>query len=285
VRAPLRIVRQRISNTFGSDAQQTDVLPSVPSLPDQPCSPRVSIIIPVLNEATLITPFLRHLRKRAPEAELIVVDGGSTDETTALAGPWCDRLVVSKRGRAEQLNSGASAARGSVLWFLHVDSRVPEGCLDEIRTALEAPDAVGGYFRIQLPQTHAIYRLTDGVAHYTGMVLRIRCGDHGFFCRSNVFFQSGGFPHVPLMEDVKFLRKMHSFGRVRVVHRRLQTSARRYEQFGRARVTLIYGLIAVMYASRVPLPLLAAIYAKSFQPKIGSRSIPFYRISVLGTLP
>jgi hypothetical protein len=164
--------------------------------------------------------------------------------------------------RGEQLNSGASAARGSVLWFLHVDSRVPEGCLDEIRTALEARDAVGGYFRIQLPQTHAIYRLADGVAHYTGMVLRIRSGDHGFFCRSNVFFQSGGFPHVLLMEDVKFFRKMHSFGRVRVVHRRLQTSARRYEQFGRARVTLIYGLIATLYVCRVPLPLLAAIYAK-----------------------
>jgi rSAM/selenodomain-associated transferase 2 len=285
VRAPLRIVRQRISNTFGSDAQQTDVLPSVPSLLDQPRSPRVSIIIPVLNEATLIAPFLRHLRKRAPEAELIVVDGGSTDETTVLARPWCDRLVVSKRGRGEQLNSGASAARGSVLWFLHVDSTVPEGCVDEIRTALEAPDTVGGYFRIQLPEAHATYRLTDSVAHYAGMVLRIRCGDHGFFCRSSVFFQSGGFPHVPLMEDVEFLRKMHSFGRVRVVHRRLQTSARRYEQFGRARVTLIYGLIAVLYACRVPLPFLAAIYAKSFQPKIGSRSILFHRIPVLGTLP
>jgi glycosyltransferase involved in cell wall biosynthesis len=150
VRAPLRITRHRISHTFGSNARQTDVLPSIPCLLDQPCSPRVSIIIPVLNEATLIAPFLRHLRKRAPEAELIVVDGGSTDETTALASSWCDRLVVSKRGRGEQLNSGASAARGSVLWFLHVDSRVPEGCLDEIRTALEARDAVGGYFRIQL---------------------------------------------------------------------------------------------------------------------------------------
>jgi glycosyltransferase involved in cell wall biosynthesis len=117
------------------------------------------MIIPVLNEATLIAPFLRHLRERAPEAELIVVDGGSTDETRVLASSLCDKLVVSKRGRGEQLNSGASAARGSVFWFLHADSRVPAGCLDEIRTALQAPDAVGGYFRIQLPQTHAIYRL------------------------------------------------------------------------------------------------------------------------------
>ena len=285
MRAPLRILRQRISNTFGSNAQQIDVSPSIPCLVDPCCTARVSIIIPVLNEATLIAPFLRHLRERAPEAEIIVVDGGSTDETTALASSLCDKLVVSKRGRAEQLNSGASAARGSVLWFLHADSRVPKGCLDEIHTALEAPDAVGGYFRIQLPQTHAIYRLTDGVAHYTGMVLRIRCGDHGFFCRSNIFFQSGGFPHVPLMEDVKFFRKMRSFGRVRVVHRRLQTNARRHEQFGRARVTLIYGLIAALYACRVPLPLLAAMYAKTFQPKMGSRSIPFHRIPALGTLP
>lgn len=228
--------------------------------------PSVSIVVPVLNEAELIAPFLLHLRERAPGAELIVVDGGSTDETQAAAQSSCDQLVVSAPGRARQLNAGAMVAHREVLWFLHADSEVPTDCLVEIRNALAAPDVAGGYFRIRLPKEHAIYRLTDSFAHYAGIVLRLRCGDHGFFCRRSLFFQSGGFPEVPLMEDVEFFRKLHRFGRVRAVHRRLKTSVRRYEQLGRARVTLVYGVIATLYALGVPLRILAVIYAATCRP-------------------
>ncbi|HZE57883.1 MAG TPA: TIGR04283 family arsenosugar biosynthesis glycosyltransferase [Chthoniobacterales bacterium] len=226
----------------------------------------ISIVVPVLNEGPLIAEFLRHLRERAPEAEVIVVDGRSTDGTRAFAEPLCDRLLLGEAGRAHQLNLGATVARGDVLWFLHADSEVPTGSLDEIRRALATPDVSGGYFRIRLPKKHIIYRLTDSFAHYVGIVLRIRCGDHGFFCRRGLFFQCGGFPDVPLMEDVEFFRKLHDFGRVRVVHRRMKTSTRRYEQFGRARVTFIYALIASLYACRVPLRLLAEIHTATCQP-------------------
>ena len=85
----------------------------------------VSIIIPVLNEGVLIAQFLRHLRERAPEAELIVVDGGSVDGTAQAAKQLCDQLVASEPGRAQQLNAGAKVAHGEVLWFLHADSEVP----------------------------------------------------------------------------------------------------------------------------------------------------------------
>lgn len=223
----------------------------------------VSIIIPVLNEAALIGPFLRHLRQRAPDAELIVVDGGSIDGTRPAAESLCDRFGKSQPGRARQLNSGARLAQGEVLWFLHVDSEVPGGCLGEIRAALTDRHVAGGYFRIRLPKTHVIYRLTDCFAHYAGIVLRIRCGDHGLFCRRNTFFQSGGFPDVPLMEDAEFFRRLHRFGRVRAVRQRLKTSVRRYESLGRARVTFAYGLIAGLYALHVPLPILAKLYARS----------------------
>ncbi|MBA3882705.1 MAG: glycosyltransferase [Chthoniobacterales bacterium] len=117
----------------------------------------ISIIVPVLDEAELITPFLLHLRERAPGAELIVVDGGSTDATRQAAEKLCDQLVVSEPGRARQLNAGAMAARGEVFWFLHVDSEVPAGCLGNIRRALAAREVAGGYFRIRLPKKHAIY--------------------------------------------------------------------------------------------------------------------------------
>lgn len=228
----------------------------------------VSIIIPVLNEGVLIAQFLRHLRERAPEAELIVVDGGSVDGTAQAAKQLCDQLVASEPGRAQQLNAGAKVAHGEVLWFLHADSEVPGGCLGEMRDALRDAQSAGGYFRIRLPKTHAIYRLTDSFAHYAGIVLRIRCGDHGFFCRRSLFFQSGGFPDVPLMEDVEFFRKLHRFGRVHAVHRRLKTSARRYKEFGRTRVTLAYGLIAALYAFGVPLRILVMIYGKTCAPTV-----------------
>jgi glycosyltransferase involved in cell wall biosynthesis len=115
-------------------------------------TPFVSIVVPVLNEAALIARFLRHLRERAPGAELIVVDGGSNDSTRSMAKSLCDRFVVSEPGRAQQLNAGARVARGDVLWFLHADSELPDGCLEEIRRAVADPRISGGYFRIRLPK-------------------------------------------------------------------------------------------------------------------------------------
>lgn len=225
-------------------------------------TPGVSIVVPVLNEEALVRRFLTHLRQRAPGTEIIVVDGGSADTTRAIARPLCDRLLVTPCGRARQLNAGAQVARGEILWFLHVDSEVPADCLRDIRRALGDPRNAGGYFRIRLPETHWIYRLTDSFAHYAGILLRMRCGDHGFFCRRNVFLESGGFPELPLMEDVEFFRTLGRFGRVRALGSRIRASARRYEQMGRTRITLAYGLIAILYAVRIPIPLLARLYRK-----------------------
>ena len=222
---------------------------------------KLSVIVPVFNEASLIRPFLQHLRDRAPEAEIIVADGGSTDDTADLASGFCDQIVVSERNRAIQMNAGARAAHGDILWFVHVDAEVPHGCLNEIARILNDPDVAGGYFRIRLPQG-AVYRLTDSFAHYAGILLRMRCGDHGIFCRRTVFLDVGGFPDVPLMEDVEFFRLLHRRGRVTYSHKRLLVSPRRYETIGRLRLTLAYGLIAVLYIFRVPRAKLAWIYRR-----------------------
>src|SRR5919205_657472 len=108
----------------------------------------VSIIVPTWNEAGLIDPFLKHLRERAAEAEIIVVDGGSSDCTAELALMSADQVVQSKPGRAVQMNAAAAVARGEILWFLHVDAEVPRGCLEEIHRIMQDPKAVGGFFRI-----------------------------------------------------------------------------------------------------------------------------------------
>ena len=221
-----------------------------------------SIIVPVFNEAPLIRPFLQHLRERAPGAEVIVADGGSTDGTAHLAAGCCDQLVQSQRSRAMQMNSGADAAHGEILWFVHADAELPLECLDEIARIMHDSNVVGGYFRIRLPRG-LVYRLTDSFAHYAGILLRMRCGDHGIFCRRTAFREVGGFPKVPLMEDVEFFRRLRDHGRVVYSRKRIVVSPRRYETVGRARLTFAYGLIAMLYIFGTPLSALARIYQRA----------------------
>lgn len=234
----------------------------------------ISIIVPALNEARLIQPFLKHLRDRAPDAELIVADGGSSDGTADLAVGLCHRVVHASRGRAVQMNAGARVASGDILWFLHVDIEVPLECLSEIERVISNPDAVGGFFRIRLPHSQSIYRLTDSFAHYAGRILRMRCGDHGIFCRRSVFMDVGGFPEVPLMEDVEFFRRLRRFGRIICSAKRIMVSPRRYEAIGRARLTFAYGLIATLYVFGVPLSMLARIYERTCCVSRGVRISP-----------
>jgi glycosyltransferase involved in cell wall biosynthesis len=202
------------------------------------------------------------LRDRAPDTEIIVADGGSTDDTADLSVGFCDQIVRSQPSRGAQMNLGARAARGDVFWFVHVDAEVPEGCLNEIARILEDPKVVGGYFRIRLPR-NPVYRLTDSFAHYAGILLRMRCGDHGIFCRRTAFLEVGGFPEVPLMEDVEFFRRLQRVGRVVFSNKRILASPRRYEIIGRLRLTMAYGLIATLYSFGVPLPKLASIYKRT----------------------
>jgi rSAM/selenodomain-associated transferase 2 len=221
-----------------------------------------SVIVPVFNEAPLIRLFLQQLHERAPGAEIIVADGGSSDGTAQLAAGLCDQLVESERNRGMQMNVGARVACGDILWFVHVDAEVPSGCLDEIARIVDDPNVVGGYFRIRLPRG-LVYRLTDNFAHYAGILLRMRCGDHGIFCRRTAFIDIGGFPAVPIMEDVEFFRRLHGRGRVIYINKRIAVSPRRYEAVGRTRLTLAYGLIATLYLLRFPLSMLASIYKRT----------------------
>jgi rSAM/selenodomain-associated transferase 2 len=225
---------------------------------------QISVIVPVFNEASSIRSFLSNLRERTRGAEIIVVDGASTDGTDQLARELCDQIIRrGERSRAKQMNAGAAAARGDIFWFLHADAEVPLESLNEIARIMRDPEICGGFFRIRLPAAPAVYRLTDGFAHYAGLLLRMRCGDHGIFCRRTAFVEAGGFPDVPLMEDVEFFRRLRRCGRLVHSNKRIRASPRRYEKIGPVRLTFAYGWIATLYFFGVSLSTLRRIYRRA----------------------
>jgi len=227
---------------------------------------RASIIVAVLNEAALIRKFLIHLMERAPNAEIVVVDGNSSDQTADCAAPFCDLLLQTAAGRGRQMNAGARSARGDVLWFVHADATIPPVAIAEIERALQDRHVVGGFFRIRIPRPSFVYRISDYFGHYAGLLFRIRYGDHGFFCRREIFETIGGFPEVALMEDADFFRKLRRAGRVAVIPDPIIINPRRYELMGPARLTAAFALIGLLYLFRMPRPLLHWIYRRRCQP-------------------
>ncbi len=234
----------------------------MPEKLNRPSPPLVSIIVPVFNEAELISSFLRELRARAPGAEVIVVDGGSEDDTIAKSVGLPDRLLSSPRGRARQLNAGAAVARGDVFWFVHADILIPRNAIDEISNALRDDAVVGGCFRLRLPRREWVYRLSDSVGNVGVGIFGFALGDHGIFCRREAFFDVGGYPDIPLMEDAELYRALRRLGRMRQLRPMILASPRRYEQFGPWRTTGFYVLILALYVAGARIMILAAIYRR-----------------------
>jgi rSAM/selenodomain-associated transferase 2 len=221
---------------------------------------KVSIIVPVLNETYRIQQFLKGVRQRAPSAEVIVVEAEDSESISKSLAGLCDRVLMSKRGRAAQMNTGANAARGDVLWFVHADCEVPHHCLTQIAYALDDSRTVGGCFRIRFPRAEMIYRVSD-ICGNLAVDLFGKCyGDHGIFCRRDDFFAVSGYPDVPLFEDAEFYRRLRWRGRTRQLADEIVTSSRRYERLGPYRLTMIYLILSVLYFARAPIPLLARIY-------------------------
>lgn len=233
----------------------------------------ISILVPVLNEAAQIQPFLCHLRERAPGVQVIVADGGSDDCTAVLASGLCDRVITTSCSRPIQMNAAARIADGDVLWFLHADNQIPIDAIDAITSTFADPQVVGGCFRVKIPRPELIYRVHDGIAHYVGKLLRIRCGDHGIFLRRDVFNEVGGYPDVPLMEDIKMFRAIQSYGRIAWLPERLLLSSRRHVQVGVYRYTFVCAVIVALYCLGVSTRSLARIYSHL----VPSRNSPHFR--------
>lgn len=211
----------------------------------------VSVIIPTLNEADGIANVVERARALGA-GEIIVVDGGSDDETLSRAAA-ADRCIVAPRGRAAQQNAGALCSRGNVLLFLHADCWLdPEGFV-EMKSALTDDRVVGGCFRQVIEAPGAWYRMLEW-----GNAQRVRAwkwayGDQGIFVRRATFDEVGGFPNVALMEDLYFMKSLKQAGRVALLDSRIHVSARRWQRTGPMRQTLRnWGMIALAHSGVSP---------------------------------
>lgn len=217
---------------------------------------RISIIVPVLNEATILRDFLGRIRALAPGSEIIVVDGGSEDGSLALARDLADQSVPSSPGRATQMNMGAALAQGDVLWFVHADSVIAPDSIRAIEEVLSSRKVVGGCFHLRIDSPRWVYRVRDGIGNFLVGLFGLALGDRGFFCRQEIFSKIGGYPEVAFLEDAAFYRKLKKEGRVVQLKARIRTSARRYEELGPVLTMFFYALIMTFYLVRVPLPTL-----------------------------
>ena len=220
--------------------------------------PTISIIIPILNEAKILDKTLSQLQPELGHHELIIVDGGSSDESVCIAKKYGE-VLTSGRGRAKQLNAGAAAATGDILLFLHADIRLESGALVAVKTALSS-GYVGGGFRQKIDGRSILYRMIEIAGNIRGKYLKVFYGDSGIFLARTDFEKIGGFPDVPILEEMKFSKGLRKLGKTTLIVPRIHLSARRWEAKGIIRTTLNNWLITLLYFLKVSPERLAKLY-------------------------
>ena len=200
----------------------------------------LSIVIPCLNEAAGIVRTLELLQPmRARGAEIVVADGGSSDGSATLAAPLADRLVHAPRGRAAQMNAGAAAAAADILLFMHADCVLPPAADASIIQGLAASGRQWGRFDIVLDGRNPLLRVIAGMMNLRSRWTGIATGDQGIFMTKKLFAHLGGFPALPLMEDIALSRQARRAGAPLCLRARIIASARRWERHGVLRTVLL----------------------------------------------
>lgn len=235
-------------------------------------SEKISIIIPVRNEAANLGPLLCAL-ERLQIDELIVVDGGSRDQTEVLLQSWAKAssktpsriFIVASSGRALQMNAGAKRATGDILLFLHADTNLPPKGIDLIRAAMKNKTVLGGAFRLHIDSRHPFIRWVCWIANLRSIYWRLPYGDQAIFVRRDIFEKLGGYPLIPLMEDVAFIRRLKKRGRIIILKEAVITSARRWRRQGYFFTSFRNMLILLFYFLGVSPKRLAKWYDSSYK--------------------
>lgn len=223
----------------------------------------IAIIIPVLNEAAQIRPQLEALQAlREQGATLILVDGGSDDNTPELARPLVDQLIDSPRGRSVQMNTGAQASTGRVLLFLHADTTLPACAATLIREVIDA-GALWGRFDVRIDSSRALMRIVERMMNARSRLTGIATGDQAIFVRRDLFEQCGGYPELPLMEDIALSARLKQIAPPACLRARVVTSGRRWEKHGMLRTIFLMWRLRAEYFLGVDPERLAVRYGYS----------------------
>ena len=218
----------------------------------------ISIIIPALNEAEAIGRTLDSVEDSVRDsagdsaAEWIVVDGDSEDRTAEIARARGATVVTAPRGRASQMNAGAKIARGETLLFLHADTRLPQGFAAEVRRVLGVPGVAAGAFSLRIDGAGWGMQFVERAANWRSRIMQLPYGDQGFFLKAELFRSLGGFPELPLMEDLEMARRVRGHGRIVISPLAVVTSARRWERIGVVRATLLNQVFLLAYLAGMP---------------------------------
>jgi rSAM/selenodomain-associated transferase 2 len=209
-----------------------------------------SFVIPVLYEEAVLGGLLAELRRRYPGCELVVVDGGSSDRTVAVAMPACDHLLVAPAGRAAQMNLGARVSGGDYLFFLHADSLPGLSAIGLGDLLAEAPD--WGFCRVRLSGEAVTHRVIAWFMNWRSRLTQVATGDQMLFLRRTLFLETGGFDDIPLMEDVAYCKRLRKLASPRVVSDPVLTSSRRWVEQGTLRTIVRMWLLRLGYFVGVP---------------------------------
>jgi rSAM/selenodomain-associated transferase 2 len=230
---------------------------------------RLTIVIPVLNEAAIIAGALQALAPlRARGAEVIVADGGSSDGTAALAMPLADRVITVPRGRGPPMNAGAALGAGDALLFLHADTRLPDNTDRLLAVALT--QRVWGRFDIRIAGRHPLFAVIARMINWRSRLTGVATGDQAIFVTREAFQTVGGFPDLPLMEDIAISRRLKRLCRPFCIATPAVTSGRRWEQNGVLQTILLMWRLRLSYYLGVEPARLARRYGCITSPAQGS---------------
>ncbi len=206
----------------------------------------ISVVIPTLNEQENIAKTIQHAFCD-PIHEVLVVDGGSTDHTVAIAESSGAKVLTSLPGRARQMNAGANIATGSILLFIHGDTLLPSTYSQQIVSALAPPEPAAGAFTLSVNLQTPGIRFIESMANIRARIFQMPYGDQGLFLKKQVFQELNGFPDLPFLEDVEMVKRRKKKGKIKIVRQAVLTSGRRWQEKGLIRNTLLNQFIMLAY--------------------------------------